>query len=302
MPVSREDPKISLRTQRSKSELELAPGLYLVATPIGNARDITLRALEILASVDRLYAEDTRVTGKLLALHAISRPMHSYREHNAQTAEPRILKDLEENLTVAVVSDAGTPLISDPGETLVRAVVEQGFSVFPVPGPSAAIAALMGSGLPTDRFFFAGFLPTRTNERRRAIRELDAIPGTLIFYEAPGRLNETLVDLVAILGDRPAVVARELTKLHEEFQRDILSSLAGHYQSLPDAKGEIVILVAPPQATATLSTGADLDTRLRQALESHPVKDAAAIVSAELGLPRRTVYARALELKKADGT
>ena len=296
----REDPQTSLRPRRSKSGLTLAPGLYLVATPIGNARDITLRALEVLASVDTLYAEDTRVTGKLLALHAISRSMKSYRDHNAAFAGGQIRKDLEQNRSVALVSDAGTPLISDPGESLVVQVITQGFPVFPIPGPSAAVAALTAAGLPTDRFFFAGFLPTKPNERRRTIREFEAIPGTLIFYEAPGRMGEALADLASILGDRPATVARELTKIHEEFRRGTLSSLAGYYQTTPDVKGEIVIVVAPPSTAAPTLDVASLDQRLTAKLAVHPVKDAAAIVAAELGIPRRVAYARALELKKAN--
>ncbi len=298
----RAGPKTSLRTQRSKSGLTLAPGLYLVATPIGNARDITLRALEVLTSADMLFAEDTRVTSKLLALHAISRSLQSYREQNAITAGRQILDELEQNRSVALVSDAGTPLISDPGASLVELVVQRGFTVYPVPGPSAAIAALTAAGLPSDRFFFAGFLPTKTNERRRAIRELESVPGTLIFYEAPGRVGEALIDLAAILGNRPASVARELTKMHEEFRRNTLNELANYYQTNPDVKGEIVIVVAPPSTTTPTLDGDELDRRLKIQLGTHPVKDASAIVAAELGLSRRTVYARALELKKANDT
>ena len=238
------------------------------------------------------------MTSKLLALHAIGRPLHSYREHNAETAEQEILNLLENNQTVAIVSDAGTPLISDPGENLVQRAIAQGFAVYAIPGASAAITALTASGLPADRFYFAGFLPTKSNERRRAIRDLEAIPGSLIFYEAPGRVTETLIDLAAILGNRPAAVARELTKMHEEFYRDTLSALADHFQSHQDVRGEIAIVVSPPLADNTPLSADDLDSRLTAQLKIHPVKDAAAIVAAELGLPRRTVYARALSLKK----
>ena len=295
-----DDPKISARSPRSKSEHPLRAGLYLVATPIGNSRDITLRALDVLASVDRLYAEDTRVTAKLLAMHAIARPMHSYREQNARTADTQIMREIESGQSVAIVSDAGSPLISDPGHSLVATITESGGMVFPVPGPSAAIAALTASGLPSDRFFFAGFLPNRSNERRRAIRELEGIPGTLIFYEAPTRLAETITDLAAVLGNRMAVVARELTKMHEEFVRSPLDALIEHYERHPEIRGEIVILVSPPDAQAKVTDAKEIDRRLMEQLKSHPVKDAAAIVAAELGLARRVVYARALSLKKSD--
>ena len=300
-----EGPKISPQHGRSKSGGALAPGLYLVATPIGNARDITLRALDILASADRLYAEDTRVTARLLVMHAISRPLHSYREHNARTVDDRVLEELRQGLSVALVSDAGSPLISDPGESLVKTVSEAGYPVFPVPGASAAIAALTASALPADRFFFAGFLPSRSNERRRAIRELESVPATLIFYEAPSRLVECLKDLRAILGNRNACVARELTKLHEDIRRCPLDALIGQYEAGGEVMGEIVVLVSPPSASPDAGTGVVtedvLDARLAEAMRDHPLKDAASIVAAALGLPRRTVYARALVLKQKDG-
>jgi len=203
---------------------------------------------------------------------------------------------LDEGRAVALVSDAGTPLISDPGQRLVRAVVNQGFTVTPVPGPSAPLAALTASGLAGERFLFAGFLPSRGTERRRVIRELATVPATVVFFEAPSRIGESLADLAAILGPRPAAVARELTKLHEEFRRAPLDELAAHYATNA-AKGEIVIVVAPP-AEAAAADVSTLDARLRAELQRHPVKDAAAIVAAALGLARRDVYARALELKR----
>jgi 16S rRNA (cytidine1402-2'-O)-methyltransferase len=295
-----EDPEISGHDSRSKSDGRLRCGLYLVATPIGNSRDITLRALEILATADKLYAEDTRVTSKLLAMHAISRSMHSYREQNARHTEEQILRNLEDGMSVALVSDAGSPLVSDPGESLVAAVTSRNFPVYPIPGPSAVIAALTASGLPSDRFFFAGFLAPKSNERRRMIRELDSIPATLIFYEAPPRLIECLEDLHAILGNREAAVARELTKLHEEIVRRPLDALIELYRQRPDIRGEIAIVVSPPGTAAVSTDEGELDRKLMQMLQEHPVKDAAAIVAAELGLPRRTVYARALVLKKSD--
>ena len=284
--------------QRSKSGEALSPGLYLVATPIGHASDITLRALHVLRHADAIFAEDTRVTAKLLALHGLNRQLHSYREHNADRAEEQILRELEAGHAVALVSDAGTPLISDPGQRLVETVAAKNIKVIPIPGASAALAALTASGLASGKFLFAGFLPARTNERRRAIREIETVPATLVFFEAPSRIGEALTDLATLLGPRPAAVARELTKLYEEIRRGTLADLAAHYAKNPDVKGEIAIVVAPPSAEAptVLDT---LDDRLTEALKSHPVKDAAAIVSAALGLPRREVYARALELKKS---
>ncbi len=270
----------------------------MVATPIGNASDITLRALHVLQAADVVFAEDTRVTAKLLAIHGIARPLHSYREHNADHAEKAILRELEKNHAVALVSDAGTPLVSDPGERLVESVAAQGFAVFPIPGASAVLAALTASGLATDRFFFAGFLPAKENDRRRAIRELENVPATLIFFEAPSRIADALADLAAVLGNRQAAVARELTKVYEEIKRAPLNELAQQFDG--EIKGEIVIVVEGPQAGVATANVETLDERLTQELKNHPVKDAAAIVAAALGLPRRTVYARALELKKAE--
>lgn len=301
-----EDHKLTARPARSKSGGALAAGLYLVATPIGNARDITLRALDVLSGADRLYAEDTRVTAKLLAMHAIARPMHSYREHNARTADDRIVEELRQGLSVALVSDAGSPLISDPGGSLVSSATAAGFPVYPVPGASAAIAALTASALPADRFMFAGFLPPKSNERRRAIRDLQQVPATLIFYEAPSRLVDCLKDLEAVIGNRDACVARELTKLHEDIRRCQLSALIEQYETVPEIRGEIVVLVAPPSPESVVEgeagTEAQVDARLAEAMLTHPLKDAAAIVAAALGLPRRTVYARALVLKQKNGT
>jgi 16S rRNA (cytidine1402-2'-O)-methyltransferase len=244
-----------------------------------------------------VFAEDTRVTAKLLALHGLGRDLHSYREHNADRAEEAILRELEDGGAVALVSDAGTPLVSDPGQRLVESVAAKGIPVIPIPGPSAALAALTASGIATDKFLFAGFLPSRGTERRRAIRELEAVPATLVFFEAPSRLAEALADLAALLGPRPAAVARELTKLYEEIKRGTLAELAAAYENA-DVKGEIAIVVSPPHAETAVANEEALDTQLSEALKRHPVKDAAAIVAAALGLPRREVYARALELKK----
>jgi 16S rRNA (cytidine1402-2'-O)-methyltransferase len=282
----------------SKSRLSLSPGLYLISTPIGNARDITLRALDVLAGADVLYAEDTRVTAKLLAIHGLSRSLHSYREHNAGRIEGRILAELSEGKVVGLVSDAGTPLISDPGARLVRAAIEGDHHVTAVPGPSAVTTALALAGLPVENFTFAGFLSPKANERRREIAKLSLVPTTLLFFESPNRLAATLADLTAILGDRPAAIARELTKLHEELRRAPLSLLAAHYEGSGAPRGEVVIVVGPPaEIGPQAQEGAALDRRILDELERRPVKDAAAIVAGQLGLPRRVVYARALELK-----
>lgn len=290
--------KTTGRPRRRQSDGSLAKGLYLVATPIGNASDITLRALHVLEAADAVFAEDTRVTAKLLAMHALARPLQSYREHNAAEVEQTILARLTEGQSVALVSDAGTPLISDPGQRLVRAAVAEGHAVFPVPGPSATLAALAASGLAGERFLFAGFLPARATERRRMIRELEAVAATLVLFEAPPRLGESLEDLSAILGARQAAVARELTKLHEEIRRGTLADLAAHYEGR-EVKGEIVIVIEAPSGAPEGATAATLDARLVAELARHQVKDAAAIVAAALGLPRREVYARALELRRA---
>jgi len=220
------------------------PGtLYLVATPIGNLADITHRALQVLSDVDLIACEDTRHTHKLLNHYGINTKTISYHEHNEQQRATELIDRLKQGTNVAVVSDAGTPSISDPGFRLVRAAIENEIVVVPVPGPSALISALIAAGLPTDEFFFAGFLPSRTNARRTRLSELQSIPGTLIFYEAPHRLAATLKDAYEILGEREAVVARELTKLHEEIRRGLLSKLATDYEEKTDIRGEIVVLI-----------------------------------------------------------
>lgn len=219
------------------------PGtLYLVATPIGNLADITLRALEILKNVALIACEDTRHTRKLLQHYGIATKTVSYHEHNEQQRATELIEILKRGDDVAVVSDAGTPAISDPGFRLVRAAIENDISVVPVPGPSALISALTAAGLPTDEFFFGGFLPARANARRTRLAELRGVPGTLVFYEAPHRLSETLKDAYETLGEREAVVARELTKLHEEIRRGRLSELAEHYAT-EEPRGEIVLLI-----------------------------------------------------------
>ncbi len=224
--------------------------------------------------------------------------MLAYHEHNAARVRPQLVERLKRGQIVALVSDAGTPLVSDPGYKLVEAAIAEGLPVTAAPGASALLTALVLSGLPSDRFFFAGFLPPRSAARRTEIRALAAVPGTLIFYEAPSRLAATLADLQAVLGSRPAAVARELTKRFEEVRRGSLAALAAHY-SAADTKGEIVVLVGPPLADARPEmSDADIDRALERALASHSVREAATLVAAETGLPRRAVYARALALRE----
>lgn len=274
---------------------DLAPGLYVVATPIGNAADITLRALEILRRVDVIAAEDTRVSAKLLAIHGISKPLTAYNDHNAARERPRLLGQIRHGGRVALISDAGTPLVSDPGFKLVRAAIEDGLSVQALPGASAALTGLVLSGLPSDRFLFAGFLPVRSGERQSALEELKAIRATLIFFESGPRLAESLKDMMAVLGARSGAVAREMTKLHEEVRRGTLADLAAAYERDGAPKGEVTVLVSPPHETE-----ADLgkvESALRAALAFMPLKPASEMIADLTGVPRKTVYAMGLEIK-----
>jgi len=281
----------------SSAPFALESGLYVVATPIGNASDITLRALDVLKAVDAIACEDSRVTMKLMARHGIGTKLIAYHEHNAADMRPKILAGLRRGARIALVSDAGTPLVSDPGYKLVREAIEEGLKVVPLPGPSAPLAALILSGLPSDRFLFAGFLPPKTAARRGALGELAAVPATLLFFESAQRLTETLADMAAVLGERPASVSRELTKLYEETRRGTLRELAEHYAAAGAPKGEIVIAVGGADAANQTASAESLDEQLRLALASSSVKDAAALVAAASGLPRKQVYARALKMK-----
>ncbi len=285
-----------------KAEAEpLSPGLHIVATPIGNLKDVSFRALGTLAAADAVFAEDTRVSRKLLAHYGITTPLIAYHEHNAAEMRPKILARLQEGQALALISDAGTPLVSDPGYKLVEAVLAEGFTVVPVPGPSAVLAALVAAGLPTDRFFFEGFLPPKSTARRERLSELSSIPATLVFFESPHRLVEMLHDAHEILGDRSAAVARELTKLYETVRRGTLSALFSEFESASRPKGEIVVLIgAPIDSVSDEQKGADLDYRLKLHLSHLSVKDAAAVAVEETGLPRRQVYARAVALAKGD--
>ena len=274
-----------------------APGLHIVATPIGNLGDITLRALATLAGADLIACEDTRVTRKLLDRYAIVTPLTPYHDHNATAARPRLLQRLAEGAAIALVSDAGTPLVSDPGFKLVRAVQEAGYSVTSLPGASAPLAALTVAGLPTDQFFFAGFLPPKQTARRARIAELARIPATLVFFETGPRVAATLADLAAGLGLREAALCRELTKLHEEVRRGDLETLARTYAAGGELRGEIVLVVAPPAAHEQPSAD-DAETLLRQALARVSLKDAVGEVALATGLSRRDLYQRALALAK----
>ncbi len=280
---------------RAEAE-RLAPGLHVVATPIGNLKDISFRALSTLAAADAIIAEDTRVTRNLLAYYGVATPLVAYHEHNAKVVRPHLLARLEAGATLALVSDAGTPLVSDPGFKLVQEALEKGVHVTAVPGPSAVLAALVVAGLPTDRFFFEGFLPHKSGPRRARLAELAAVPGTLVFFESPRRIAETLADAAAVLGPRAAAIARELTKLYETVRRGPLDTLAATLAAEDTPKGEIVLLIAPPEAGAAEQSEANLDARLMEALAVYSVKDAASVVAAATGQPRRQVYARALQL------
>lgn len=274
----------------------LTPGLYVVATPIGNLRDITLRALETLAGADAILAEDKRVTKTLLSHYGISTPVLSYHEHNAEAMRPELIARLKAGEALALVTDAGTPLVSDPGYRLVTGAIEEGLTVVPLPGASAVLAGLVLAGLPTDRFFFEGFLPARQGERKRRIRELETLPATLVLFEAPHRLAEALADLAEVLGPRPAVVTRELTKKFETAQRGILPDLARHYAEVEQPRGEIVILIGAGGGEARPLGDADIDAALTTEMARLSARDAATVVAAALGLPRRRVYARAMLL------
>ena len=278
----------------------IAPGLHLVATPIGNARDITLRALDVLAGADVLLAEDTRRLRQLLEIHGVAlagRPLASYHDRNGAERRPQVAAWLGEGRSVAVCSDAGTPLLADPGYRLARLAIEQGHALTAVPGPSAALAGLVLSGLPTDRFLFAGFLPPRQAARRRALAGLAPVPASLVLYESPRRVAGLLADMAGTLGPRPAAVARELTKRFEEVRRGDLATLAAAFGEEAAPKGEIVVVAGPPDpAAAAEARAGTLDEALATALESESLKDAVRSVCERLKLPRKRVYARALEL------
>lgn len=279
----------------------LAPGLYLAATPIGAANDVTVRALDALARADVIAAEDTRQARKLMMLHGIEpagRPVIPYHDHNGAAQRPKLMARIEAGESVVCVSDAGTPLIADPGWRLAKEAIERGLFVTALPGASALLAALTISGLPTDRFLFAGFPPPKQTARRKDLAALAAVPATLVFYESPRRLGALLADMALTLGgDREAAVCRELTKLHEEARRGTLAALAERYAGDPP-KGEIVVCVGPPLEKA--ADEADVDAFMRDALKTMSDRDAARAATETFGMPRKTAYARALALRRED--
>ncbi len=276
-------------------------GLHFVATPIGAARDITLRALDILAGADVLAAEDTRTLRHLMEIHGLSlgdRPLIAYHDHNGEAVRPRLLRALEEGRSVAYASEAGTPLVADPGYQLARAAIAAGHPVLAAPGPSAVLAALTVSGLPTDRFLFAGFPPAGAGDRARFLAELAPVPATLVLYESPKRISRLLGELAQTMGDeRQAAVCRELTKRFEEVSRGSLADLAAQYADR-DVKGEIVVVI--DRGTAAVATRSDIEAALRQSLRGASVRDAAAEVAEAFGLPRKEVYRMALGLSEEE--
>lgn len=279
----------------------LEPALYLVATPIGNLGDVTLRALETLAAADLLACEDTRVTRILLERYGIRQKMTAYHEHNSAEAGPRLIEALGAGKSVALCSDAGTPLVSDPGYRLVEQALEAGIRVVPIPGPSAILAALTGSGLPSDTFLFGGFLPVKAGQRRTRLEALKAVPATLIFFESPRRVAESLAAMAEVLGDRPAAVGRELTKAFEELRRGTLANLAEHYAEAATPRGEIVVVVGPP-GQAPQAQADDIDRLLVSLAAEMPASKAAAEAARQLGVPKPDLYRRLMELKRdADG-
>lgn len=275
--------------------MTLEPGLYVAATPIGNLKDVTLRVIEALSRADRILCEDTRQTAKLCAAYGITTRREAYNEHNADAATPAIIAALKEGAAICLVSDAGTPLISDPGERLVRAAREAGVRVIPLPGPSAVIAALSAAGAPTGKFFFAGFPPPKAEARLAFFRTLAGLDATLAFYEGPSRLGASLAGMAEAFGARRAIVARELTKIHETFDEAPLPALAAKYAA-GAPKGEVVVLVDPPAAPEA-PDAAEIDAFLKAALATMSVKDAAGAAADAFPIPRKSAYQRALRLK-----
>ena len=271
----------------------LKSGLYVVATPIGNSKDITLRALDVLTQADKVYCEDTRMTKKLFSLHGIQRKPDSYHEHSSDHVRAEILRQLEGGLSVALISDAGTPLISDPGYRLVKDVREAGHEIFSVPGASSPIAALSIAGFPSDRFLFAGFLPPKSAARQTALSELVDIPVTLVLFESPKRLTGLLKDIEAVMPDREAAVCREMTKAFEEVLVGAPAELIETINANASARGEIVVLINPPAARGKMSES-EVRESLVAAMKSQPLKTAAARVAALSGWSKRDVYQLAL--------
>ena len=276
----------------------LAPGLYLVATPIGNLADISLRALAVLARADLIAAEDTRHSKKLLSHFGMAAKLTPYHEHNAERERPRLLARLRAGQAVALISDAGTPLISDPGYKLVREALDEGLMVTSIPGPSAALAALTNSGLPTDTFLFAGFLPPKSGPRRARLEELKTVPATLVFFESAPRLAKSLADMADVFGPREGTIAKELTKLHERVTRGRLDRLAADLSESETPKGEFVVVIAPPAEDAVEASDEKIAEQLTKALKLESFRDAVRSVAEVLNVSRARVYELGLKLKR----
>ena len=272
----------------------MKPGFYLVASPIGNLRDITFRALDVLSSVDLIICEDTRVTGKLMNAYGFKKKMQVYNDHSTDTQRDHLIQLVHEGQSVAVLSDAGTPLVSDPGYKLVRGAIEADLYVTSIPGPNAALPALQLSGLPTDQFSFLGFLPPKTTARQKTLKKWEAAPGSLIIYETGPRLLDSLQDMRVALGDRQAAVMRELTKMYEEVKRGTLSDLIVHYTKIGAPKGEIVVTLG--QAVVEVVSAETIEKQLISALDKMSVRDAAEMVAQTTGKPKKTIYTLALKL------
>jgi len=283
-----------MQTTAIKPIGDLKPGLYLVATPIGNLRDITFRALDTLSSVDLIICEDTRITGKLLRAYGFKKPMQIYNDHSSDETREYILQCTAKGQAIAVLSDAGTPLVSDPGYKLVRGAIEMGVYVTSIPGPSAALSGIQLSGLPTNQFSFLGFLPPKSAARISALGAWTETPGSLIIYETGPRLAASLADMRQVLGEREVAVTRELTKMFEEVKRGSVSELVEHYEQNGAPKGEIVVVVAP-RIEAEISSDS-LENQIKKALETLSVRDAAEMVSKATGKPKRAIYTLALKL------
>ncbi len=279
---------------------KLTPGLYIIATPIGHLGDVTLRALATMAAVDVLLCEDTRTTGKLLERYAIRTKLMPYHEHNAERVRPAIMKALAEGQAYGLVSDAGMPLVSDPGYRLVNDCVAENIPVTAVPGASAVLTGLALSGLPTDRFTFVGFLPTKSGERKKLLAEFAGVKSTLVTFESPHRIVDALEDVAATLGNRRVAVTRELTKLHEEVLRGTALEVHDILKARPSVKGEITLVIAPPDANAAIASEEDIESAIDDALESMPAAKAASDVAKRFDLPKKDIYARILARRHED--
>ena len=291
-----DNPHITTTKNKSAHKKVIPPGLYIVSTPIGNAQDLSLRALQILSFANHIVCEDTRVTKKLFKIHNISNQLTAYNDHNAEKLRPSLIKRLQNQESIGLVSDAGTPLISDPGYKLVSACIEKNIPITTVPGASSVLSSLIISGLPTDKFFFYGFLPNKTRQRKSALRNLESIPGTLIFFESTKRLQGSLADMLQILGDRRLSIARELTKLFEEVRRGSLSESIEWYQNSATPKGEVTIIVGPKPDKPELSDNI-LDNKITHLLPKNSTKETVNILASKTNLSKRHIYSRILMVK-----